>query len=90
MGCQYKGELDHKGRRSGLGRMEDRQKVYRLLKTQTFQSETRKKCYNRGEWARDEMEGFGEMVWINSGSFYSGSWQRFGKELILVQTLDDT
>ena len=30
----------------------------------------------RGEWARDEMEGFGEMIWNSSGTSYTGSWQR--------------
>ena len=62
-----------------MGRMEDQQRVYRLLKLKPFHStavEISKNCI-RGEWARDEMDGFGEMIWIGSGTSYAGSWQRY-------------
>ena len=35
-----------------------------------------KQANSRGEWARDEMDGFGEMIWTKSGTSYAGSWQR--------------
>ena len=44
----YKGELDHKGRRSGLGRMEDHQRVYRLDKLEPA-VEMERNCFNSGE-----------------------------------------
>ena len=34
------------------------------------------RSYYRGQWARDQMEGIGEMVWLDSGTSYTGSWKR--------------
>ena len=34
------------------------------------------RSYCRGQWARDQMEGIGEMVWLDSGTSYTGSWKR--------------
>ena len=81
----YHGELDHKGRRSGFGRMEDRQRVYRwvyravnwnLFTREVWKGKQLRDASIRGEWARDEMEGFGAMIWTSSGTSYTGSWQR--------------